>query len=614
MKNLKCFFALLLIVLLPASLPAQQVKDLFNQERSAALYFDCVTPYQSAIKLLKEIDSPANSQLKQNFEQLFQTTFQNFGKARSQARTKACMANMRVLLGGVEMYNMDHVEMIDKQLDIQKLVDGRYVKSVPLCPDGGVYSNRGDLSVDGQIQCSIHGTVENPIYPPEKNLQEAMNLETLIKKFLEFDQNALFRPTGGLYVVFEPYSSGGFAILVEAESKPEQFITFLRETMQINLPEAENGPDGAKIVNYQVSPLGGAKKLKLVFSSKGLYVDALMGSDKGNPEHWQNFQTAAAKPENSLVIEVLPAPIIKQHPAFRSISSSGSSSKACSANMRVLLGACEMFNMDAANGQEMHQLDPQKLLDGKYLRSVPQCPNGGTYSQTGDLMGDGQIVCSIHNTADNLKIVDLPADPSSPQEIVKKIQVLRLIIGQKNSLLGAGLTDQKALEALKAILQQQIPVLKQQMMNLVEARLQQTGVQLSQSDQNSIAILKGFVNSLDVFHKGTWTGIRAQGIPGNHLIAPAVGVLAAIAVPNFRKARENARQKACYANQRVLMGAMEMYSMDNPEPMRTLNMKALFDGKYLRSEVQCPDGGEYSAELDSEGNYRVKCTVHGSVD
>jgi hypothetical protein len=62
------------------------------------------------------------------------------------------------------------------------------------------------------------------------------------------------------------------------------------------------------------------------------------------------------------------------------------------------------------------------------------------------------------------------------------------------------------------------------------------------------------------------------------------------------------------------MGAMEMYSMDNPEPMRTLNMKALFDGKYLRSEVQCPDGGEYSAELDSEGNYRVKCTVHGSVD
>lgn len=614
MKNLKCFFAFLLVLVLPAALAAQQVKDLFNEERSAAVYLNCAAPYQAAMKLLREIDSPANSQLKQTFENLFQTAFQNFGKARSEARTRACMANMRVLLGGVEMYNMDHAEMMGKQLDIQKLVDERYVKSLPLCPDGGVYSNQGDLSVDGQIQCSIHGTVENPVFPPEKNLQEAMNLETLIKKFLEFDQNGLFRPTGGLYLVFEPFNSGGFAILIEADSKPEQFIAFLRDTMQIKMPEAENGPNGTKVVNYQVSPLQGAKKLKLVFSSKGLYVDALMGSEKGNPEHWQNFQTAAAKPENSLVIEVLPAPIIKQHPAFRSVSSSGSSSKACSANMRVLLGATEMYNMDATEGQEMHKLDPQKLLEGKYLRSIPQCPNGGTYSQTGDLMGDGQIICSIHNTVDNLKIVDLPVDPSTPQEIAKKIQVLRLIVGEKSSLLGAGLTDQKALEALKAILQQQIPALKQQMMNLVDARLQQAGSQLSANDKNSVEILKSFINSIDVFHKGTWTGIRAQGIPGNHLIAPAVGVLAAIAVPNFRKARDNARQKACYANQRVLMGAMEMFSMDNPEPMRSLNMKALLDGKYLRSEVKCPDGGEYSAELDSQGNYQIKCTVHGSVE
>ena len=47
----------------------------------------------------------------------------------------------------------------------------------------------------------------------------------------------------------------------------------------------------------------------------------------------------------------------------------------------------------------------------------------------------------------------------------------------------------------------------------------------------------------------------------SNILNPAF--LAAFAAPNFRKAREQSTVKACYANMRVIEGAIEMYNMDN---------------------------------------------------
>ena len=52
-----------------------------------------------------------------------------------------------------------------------------------------------------------------------------------------------------------------------------------------------------------------------------------------------------------------------------------------------------------------------------------------------------------------------------------------------------------------------------------------------------------------------------------------VGVVAAIAIPNFQKARSRARKRACFANQRVLLGAVEMYNMDFEGGMTEINSK-----------------------------------------
>ncbi|MFZ5951046.1 MAG: VIT domain-containing protein [Candidatus Rifleibacteriota bacterium] len=99
--------------------------------------------------------------------------------------------------------------------------------------------------------------------------------------------------------------------------------------------------------------------------------------------------------------------------------------------------------------------------------------------------------------------------------------------------------------------------------------------------------------------------------------------LAMFAAPNFRKAREQARQKACFANQRVLLGAIEMYLMDNtdasglkhdPETGR-LDREALIKGKYLKSDIIPAERDcDYRIIGDLMGNSLIFCVVHGSPE
>lgn len=100
------------------------------------------------------------------------------------------------------------------------------------------------------------------------------------------------------------------------------------------------------------------------------------------------------------------------------------------------------------------------------------------------------------------------------------------------------------------------------------------------------------------------------------IVIAIIGILAAIAIPNFRKARQQARQKACFANQRVILGAVEMYNMDNTAMMSTdLSIDTLSSGKYLRGTIQAPESGcSYAFTADITNDGQVNCAVHGSID
>lgn len=88
-------------------------------------------------------------------------------------RTKACISNQRVILGAVEMYNMDNDEKMDV-LDIDLLIKGRYLKSYPTKPEkecsysaiglssyfkSDLDENAADNALEA-ISCPVHGNAK----------------------------------------------------------------------------------------------------------------------------------------------------------------------------------------------------------------------------------------------------------------------------------------------------------------------------------------------------------------------------------------------------------------------------------------------------------------------
>ena len=88
-------------------------------------------------------------------------------------------------------------------------------------------------------------------------------------------------------------------------------------------------------------------------------------------------------------------------------------------------------------------------------------------------------------------------------------------------------------------------------------------------------------------------------------------------IGGIHHSRRPSRQDACFNNQRVLLGAIEMYNMDNNEMIKSYNPSvrdSLIKWKYLRDSfmenVEC--------EIVSEGDLTDKgfiyCVNHGGVD
>ena len=106
------------------------------------------------------------------------------------------------------------------------------------------------------------------------------------------------------------------------------------------------------------------------------------------------------------------------------------------------------------------------------------------------------------------------------------------------------------------------------------------------------------------------------------IVIAIIGILAAMAVPTRRYGRPNNREKACFSNQRVLQGAIEMYNMDVVTMMRELDDKAqkiLIEEKYIKSKdpLVCPEtskSGKYCSIGDISENGLIYCSYHGNLE
>ena len=86
------------------------------------------------------------------------------------------------------------------------------------------------------------------------------------------------------------------------------------------------------------------------------------------------------------------------------------------------------------------------------------------------------------------------------------------------------------------------------------------------------------------------------------IVVLIIGILLAIAIPNFVQARESSRAKACVANLKQLDSAKQQYMMDKNASTFTsvtgTNASTdLYGGlvtQYIRSAPLCPAGGTYA--------------------
>jgi prepilin-type N-terminal cleavage/methylation domain-containing protein len=90
------------------------------------------------------------------------------------------------------------------------------------------------------------------------------------------------------------------------------------------------------------------------------------------------------------------------------------------------------------------------------------------------------------------------------------------------------------------------------------------------------------------------------------IVVAIIGLLAGIAIPNFIKARENARKSACINNLRLIDASIQQWALENNKNT-TDSVKLSSLTVYLNrggtgainstapGGVRCPSGGTYSA-------------------
>lgn len=96
------------------------------------------------------------------------------------------------------------------------------------------------------------------------------------------------------------------------------------------------------------------------------------------------------------------------------------------------------------------------------------------------------------------------------------------------------------------------------------------------------------------------------------IVVLIIGILLAIAVPNFMKARESSRTKSCVANLKQIQAAKEQWAMDEKKAgTDTPGAADLYGaGLYIETVPLCPSGGNY----DGIGTVDTKpvCSMGGT--
>lgn len=74
------------------------------------------------------------------------------------------------------------------------------------------------------------------------------------------------------------------------------------------------------------------------------------------------------------------------------------------------------------------------------------------------------------------------------------------------------------------------------------------------------------------------------------IVVAIIGLLAAIAIPNFIRARTTSQKNACINNLRQIDGAIQQYALENKKAASDAVVEADVT-PYLKNSLACPAGG-----------------------
>ena len=97
------------------------------------------------------------------------------------------------------------------------------------------------------------------------------------------------------------------------------------------------------------------------------------------------------------------------------------------------------------------------------------------------------------------------------------------------------------------------------------------------------------------------------------IVIAIIGLVAAVAIPNFVKARTTAQANACIENLKRIQGAIEQWALENKKAAGSAVTPADISGsatKHLKgvinTDIKCPGGGTYATTTVDEN---PSCTV-----
>ena len=93
------------------------------------------------------------------------------------------------------------------------------------------------------------------------------------------------------------------------------------------------------------------------------------------------------------------------------------------------------------------------------------------------------------------------------------------------------------------------------------------------------------------------------------IVVAIIGLLAAIAIPNFVKARSRAQQNACIANLKQIEGATQVWAVDTGQADTATPTTANLTPNYLKTWPTCPGGG--AAYAPAAVSARPTCNITG---